>query len=100
MNRCIAYRDDGRICGAPAGMIDHQRGGMVCSAHHPSCANCPPGEERVKTYTPRIGSRPAPMVLYDYRTPAGRLFSCTAADVAAARTRRDEWLRVTDGGAN
>lgn len=33
MNTCIAYREDGRICGRPAFRIDHQRGGMVCAEH-------------------------------------------------------------------
>jgi hypothetical protein len=27
---CIAYHDDGTICRAPATILDHQRGGMVC----------------------------------------------------------------------
>ncbi len=32
---CIAYREDGTICGAPASVLDTQRGGMVCTAHAP-----------------------------------------------------------------
>lgn len=32
---CIAYLNDGRICGAPACVLDLQRGGMVCWAHAP-----------------------------------------------------------------
>ncbi len=36
--RCIAYRDDGRICGAPAMVVDVQRGGMVCRKHAPTAA--------------------------------------------------------------
>jgi len=33
---CIVYHDDGRICGRPAMILDHQRGGMVCLAHVPA----------------------------------------------------------------
>ena len=32
---CIAKLECGRICGLPAGHIDPDRGGMVCSAHAP-----------------------------------------------------------------
>lgn len=32
--KCIAYCDDGRICGAPAPHADMQRGGFVCAAHY------------------------------------------------------------------
>ncbi len=34
-SRCIAYDDDGAICGQPAMFVDEQRGGMVCEAHDP-----------------------------------------------------------------
>lgn len=43
---CVAYGDDGRICGKPATIVDHLRGGMVCAAHPPAgparvpCAQC------------------------------------------------------------
>ncbi len=33
IGKCIAYRDDGRPCGAPAWIIDTQRGGVVCPQH-------------------------------------------------------------------
>jgi hypothetical protein len=33
--RCIAYNDQGKICGRPATVIDLQRGGMVCFEHAP-----------------------------------------------------------------
>jgi hypothetical protein len=33
---CIAYRDDGTLCRAPASILDHQRGGMVCLQHVPA----------------------------------------------------------------
>lgn len=33
--RCIAYKDDGTICGALACHIDPNRGGMVCNEHLP-----------------------------------------------------------------
>jgi hypothetical protein len=32
---CIAYRDDGTLCRAPASILDHQLGGMVCPQHVP-----------------------------------------------------------------
>ena len=35
MQTCIAYREDGRICGAPAPILDAQRGGYVCRLHQP-----------------------------------------------------------------
>jgi hypothetical protein len=35
MSPCIAYQDDGRLCRAPAAILDHQRGGMVCLQHVP-----------------------------------------------------------------
>ena len=44
---CIAYREDGRICGGFAPFIDHHRGGVVCAAHRarggnhgPTCGDC------------------------------------------------------------
>ena len=33
---CIAYEDDGTLCRAPASILDHQRGGMVCLQHVPA----------------------------------------------------------------
>jgi hypothetical protein len=30
---CLADRDDGTPCRAPATILDHQRGGMVCRDH-------------------------------------------------------------------
>jgi hypothetical protein len=32
------------------------------------------------------------MVQYDYRTESGKLFSCIAPNLQAARKKRDEWL--------
>ena len=32
---CIASRDDGTLCRAPASILDHQRGGLVCLQHVP-----------------------------------------------------------------
>jgi hypothetical protein len=36
--QCIAYRDDGKVCGEIAEFIDEQRGGMVCEKHRPAVA--------------------------------------------------------------
>lgn len=35
MSTCIAYREDGRLCGAPAPILDPGRGGYVCRLHQP-----------------------------------------------------------------
>ena len=35
---CIAYGADGRRCGAPAVLVDEQRGGLVCYDHAPEAA--------------------------------------------------------------
>jgi hypothetical protein len=32
---CIAYLENGRICGRPAVYLDRQRGGYVCWLHRP-----------------------------------------------------------------
>jgi hypothetical protein len=32
---CIAYQEDGSLCRAPAPILDHQRGGIVCLQHVP-----------------------------------------------------------------
>jgi hypothetical protein len=33
---CIAYLEDGRVCGLPAMHLDTQRGGFVCDDHRPA----------------------------------------------------------------
>ncbi|MGH7376067.1 MAG: hypothetical protein ACREKK_01430 [Candidatus Methylomirabilales bacterium] len=35
MTTCIAYWPDGQLCGAPAPILDPQRGGYVCRLHQP-----------------------------------------------------------------
>jgi hypothetical protein len=30
MSPCLAYPDDGTLCRAPASLLDHRRGGLVC----------------------------------------------------------------------
>jgi hypothetical protein len=32
---CLAYREDGTLCRAPATILDHQRGGIVCLQYVP-----------------------------------------------------------------
>lgn len=49
--RCIAYREDGRLCGAPATVLDLQRGGMVCAAHSPAPEPEPDPESRRGTWS-------------------------------------------------
>lgn len=36
-------------------------------------------------------------VQYDYRTPNGKLFSCVAINLEAARQKRDKWLSNQEG---
>jgi hypothetical protein len=57
------------------------------------CSICPPGEERWEAFTaPAVWGPKQTRVQYDYRTPDGKLFSCVAPSLEAARARRDEWL--------
>jgi len=55
------------------------------------CSTCGAGEEQWEEFYSAIlgGTR----VQYDYRAPDGKLFSCIARTVEAARERRDAWLR-------
>jgi hypothetical protein len=54
------------------------------------CSTTPAGQEQYEKYYDNIlrGTR----VQYDYRTPEGKLFSCIAKSLEAARARRDAWL--------
>lgn len=55
------------------------------------------GQEQHETY--RLSSRMSrrlagqTRVQYDYRHTDGKLFSCVAPDLDAARKRRDAWLK-------
>lgn len=52
---CIAYLDNGKICGQPADRVDQLRGGAVCSAHvSPMCPDC--GHVAVPDLTHHRGS--------------------------------------------
>jgi hypothetical protein len=35
VSTCVAHQNDGTICRAPATVLDHQLGGMVCRQHVP-----------------------------------------------------------------
>ena len=50
-----------------------------------------PGEEQYEYYY--AGPVQIERVQYDYRTPEGKLFSCTADDLKSARAKRDAWLK-------
>jgi hypothetical protein len=69
MSRCIAYLEDRRICGAPASVLDEQRGGMVCAGHDPLNAMMSAEEETAYARGWLAGHRgarreaPAPAVL-------------------------------------
>jgi len=52
------------------------------------CSTCEPGEERFEIYP---NSRKGTRVQYDFRDWDGRLFSCVADDLDAARAKRDAW---------
>jgi len=52
------------------------------------CSTTANGQEQYEEFRSPRGER----VQYDYRTPAGELFSCVAKSLADARHRRDKWL--------
>jgi hypothetical protein len=35
---CTAYREDGRVCPAPATIVDRQGGGLICVAYAPAAS--------------------------------------------------------------
>jgi hypothetical protein len=45
---CIAYREDGTLCRAPASFFDWQRGGLVCRDHSPRHNIIYSGAERTR----------------------------------------------------
>jgi len=57
------------------------------------CSTCPPGQEQAEIFWLKRLGKDIARVQYDYRHPDGRLFSCVAPNLEAARARRDEWLR-------
>lgn len=52
------------------------------------CSTCQAGSESYETFS-YAGKR---FVQYDYRTVDGRLFSCCAKSLKAARNKRDNWM--------
>jgi hypothetical protein len=64
------------------------------------CSTCPAGEERWEEFWVRFmtqGGRRIRGLQYAYRTPEGRLFSCVAPSLGAARKGRDKWLAKQGG---
>ena len=55
------------------------------------CSTCPNGEERYEFWTSNVDGKTR--VQYDFRTTKGRLFSCVAPTLEAAREKRDKWLK-------
>ena len=51
------------------------------------CSTTQAGQEQYEEF--RHGGRK--FIQYDYRTPAGKLFSCVAKTLSEARNRRDKW---------
>ena len=58
------------------------------------CSTTKAGQEQYDFFYSKLarGDR----VQYDYRTPKGKLFSCVAASLDAARMKRDLWLEKQD----
>ncbi len=53
-------------------------------------STCPAGGEQYERYySKNLGGW---RYQYDYRTPAGKLFSCVAKTLEIARAKRDAWL--------
>lgn len=61
------------------------------------CSTCPNGQEQFEYFTVGgyPGSKLSQRIQYDYRTPGGKLFSCVAVSLDAARAKRDAWLEPT-----
>lgn len=53
------------------------------------CSSCKQGEENHEKF--KSGGRT--LVQYDYRHTNGKLFTTIAANLEAARAKRDEWLK-------
>ena len=49
------------------------------------------GEEQYEIYNHPV-RRGKKLCQYDYRSEDGKLFSCVAANLEVARTKRDAWL--------
>lgn len=54
------------------------------------CSTTVNGQEQYEDYFSELSK--AWRVQYDYRTPEGKLFSCVAIDLEAARAKRDAWI--------
>lgn len=53
------------------------------------CCTTAPGKEQYEAFTMNRKR----YVQYDYRTPAGKLFSCVRPTLEQCRADRDKWLR-------
>jgi hypothetical protein len=54
------------------------------------CSTTARGQEQYEEYYSSIAREYR--IQYDYRTPEGKLFSCVAKTLEAARAKRDAWL--------
>ena len=69
------------------------RAAFGASNHLPTISNCPTGQEDYVEFEATF--HPGEMrVQYDYRHTNGKLFSCIAKTLEAARAKRDEWLKM------
>ena len=60
MLKCMAYRDDGTICGSTATRVDGQRGAYVCDAH--ALAPVDAGEAAAMGWDPAQEVRPPDVI--------------------------------------
>lgn len=56
------------------------------------CSTCPAGQEQYEWFSSPLFSGNEQRVQYDYRHTDGKLFSCVAPTLEAARQKRDKWL--------
>jgi hypothetical protein len=56
------------------------------------CSTCQAATENIEQFRSTLNKKM--MIDYDYRTPAGKLFSCIAKTLDEARAKRDEWLKT------
>ena len=57
------------------------------------CSACAKGAENHESFITRIGRKKVKRIQYDYRHANGKLFSCVAKTLEAARARKDNWIK-------
>lgn len=72
-------------------MLKH--GGVQMKSDVNGCSICAKGTENYESFTTRIGRKRVKRIQYDYRHTNGKLFSCVAKTLEAARAKRDNWIK-------